>query len=170
MAIAISDPFALKQGTVPDAGEVDIVAALEKELRAEKKEDVKTQQSQHLGGSGLELPDAPGQNQYLKAKAEKYAMQDNVPEGAGTRSVLGDFSFILDMTSMAAEQNSSFASNQTMAMAFSTLANAQSSAEKIVESQFAYNLAASSFGLKERDKKSVSNAKKHNRMGNNSMY
>jgi hypothetical protein len=74
------------------------------------------------------------------------------------------------MQSMSATSNGSFASNQSMAMAFSTLQNAQSSAEKIVESQMSYNLAASSFGLQDRDRKSVANAKRHNKMGNNTMY
>ena len=165
----MSDPFVLKKLNVPEEEEVDIVAALEKELRAEKKDDVKANQSQQLGGSGIELPDAPGENNYLKQKAERYAMQDNVPQGAGTQSILADFSFLLDMQSMAAEQNSAMASNQTMAMAYSTL-SAQSSAEKIIESQLAYNLSASSFGLGDKERTAYGKAKKKSKFGNNKMY
>jgi hypothetical protein len=168
---AFSDPFVLKKSNVPDEGETDVVAALEKELRSEKKQEIETKQSQILGSSGLELPDMPGQNLYLKEKAEKYAMVDNVPEGAGTRSSLGDFSFILDMQTMAANQQSSYASNQLMAMAYATLASdAQTGAQKIVESQFAYDLTAATFGLHDREKKAISQAKKSNKMANNAMY
>lgn len=166
---AMSDPFVLKKQNVPVEEETDIVASLEKDLRAEKKQELKTDQSQHLGGSGLELPDAPGQNLYLKAKAEKYAMQDPIKPGGGSQSVLADFSFILDMQSMAAEQNSSLASGQTMAMAFSTL-SAQPSANKIVESQMAYNLAAATFGKENNERKGLRNAQKSSKFGNNSMY
>lgn len=164
------DPFALHAATVPAEDETDIVEALEKELRAEKKADVKTSQSQQLGGSGIELPDAPGQNEYLKAKAEKYAMQDAVPEGAGTQSILGDFSFLLDMQSMAAMQNSRLTAGQTTAMAFSTIASKQTSAQKIIESQLAYNLSASSFGLQDKSQKSYNKAVKKSKFGNNRMY
>ena len=165
----LSDPFILKQDNVPDGEEVDIVAALEKELRAEKKAEVKTNQSQQVGGSGVELPDAPGENEYLKRKAAKYAMQDNVPQGSGTQSTLADFSFLTDMQSMAAEQNSGLAANQTMAMVFATL-SAQPTAEKIVESQFAYNLAASSFGLRDKEKKTFKHAIKKSKFANNATY
>ncbi len=166
----VSDAFALAKNNVPVEEDTDVVAAIEKDLRAEKKQDVKTDQSQQLGGSGIELPDAEGENEYLKAKAEKYAMQDNVPEGYGVNTPLGDFSFLLDMQSMAAEQNSSIASNQAMAMAFSTLQSKQTSAQKIVESQLAYNLAAAQFGLQDKERAAYGKAKKKSKFGNNSVY
>lgn len=164
------DPFKLKQANEPAEDEVDIVASLEKELRSEKKAEVNTTQSQCVGSSGIELPDAPGQNEYLKAKAEKYAMQDDVKPGTGTTSILGDFNFLLDMQSMAAEQNSGLARSQSMAMAYSTMQNTDSSAQKIIESQMAYNLSASSFGLQDKERKSFKSAMKKSKFGNNTMY
>ncbi len=164
-----SDPFALKKANVADSSQTDVVAALEKELRSEKKAEVKSQQSQQLGSSGISLPDMPGQNLYLKEKAEKYAMQDYIPSGAQTQSRLGDFSFILDMQSMAAN-TPQLATNQEMAMAFSTLSNEQTAVAKMVESQFAYNLTASTFGMHDREKKAIAKARKSNSMLNNSMY
>jgi hypothetical protein len=170
MQNGVNDAFALAKNTVPVEEDTDIVAALEKDLRSEKKQEVKTEQSQQLGGSGIALPDAPGENEYLKQKAEKYAMQDDIKPGYGTNSCLGDFSFLLDMQSMAAEQNSSFASSQSMAMAFATLASQQSSPQKIVESQTAYNLAASQFGMAGKERKGIQNARKNNKFANNSVY
>lgn len=166
----LSDPFMLEKTTVPQKEEVDVVAALEKELRSEKKKEVRSLTSQMVGSSGVELPDRPGQNTYLMRKAAKYAVEDNVKAGDGVQSKLGDFSSLLAQENMAAEQNSSFARNQLMAMAFSTIHNKSSPAEKIIESQTAYNLAASSFGLNDLEQKSFKRAQKRNKFRNNQLY
>jgi hypothetical protein len=165
-----SDVAMLAKNNVPEQKEVDIVSELEKELRAEKKDNVETNQSQQLGGSGAIRPDMPGDNEYLKAKVAKYAQNDNVRSGMGTRSILADFSTILDMQSHAALQNSSLARNQTMAMAYSTLQAAAPQAERVIESQMSYNLAATTFGLADKSQKSYKRAIKSSKLGNNAMY
>ncbi len=167
----LSDPFALKKGNVPEQSEVDIVAELEKDLRSEKKATVKTDQSQIVGGSSAVLPDIiDGDNEYLKNKVQRYAMQDNVPPAASTSSMLGDFSRLLAMSSESPIENSGFARNQLMQMQFSTLDNASSQAERIVESQMGYDLAASSFGLNSKSNKSYKHAKKNSKLLNNAFY
>ena len=175
----IADPFTLVKQTVPVEQDVDVVQQLEKELRAEKKAQVETSTAQMGGSSGVELPDLPGQNNYLIRKAKKYAVEDDIPWW--TISILGDFSALLAQQSMAAEQSkftpisqlgkpSAIAHNQVMAMAFSTLHNNQNTAQKIVESQTAYNLAASSFGLRDMERKALKTARKRNKLDNDSLY
>jgi len=164
------DPFLLVRSTEPAKDQVDIVSALEAELRVKKKDEVKDKQSQELNASSSILPDLPGQeNTYLKNRVAKYAVEDNWKPGQNRNSVLGDFSAVLDMTSVAPVQNSGMARNQLMSMTFSTLAQ-EPPAERIIESQLAYNLAASQMGLESKSKKAFKAAKKYNKLQDNMMY
>jgi len=163
------DPFLVAKLTKPEQEEIDVVADLERELRSEKKEEISTNQSQELGASSSILPDLPGQrNTYLENKVKKYAVFDQVPPPSS--SVLGDFSRLIDMQSQAPMQNSGLGRNQMMTMAYSTLQNKTSEAQRIVESQLAYNLSASSFGLEKINKKTYKRARGESRMLTNTMY
>lgn len=166
--LPIADPFLNAKLTKASNDEVDIVAALERDLRSEKKQETLNSQSQQLGSSGTQLVDFPGDNEYLKRKAQLYARVDNVPPPSS--SVLGDFSNLLGQTSSRAYPNSGLARNQLMAMSYSTMENKSSESERIVESQLTYQLAASDFGLETKSQRAFKDAKKKSKLGNNSMY
>lgn len=163
------DPFTMAKLTKPEEPEIDVVANLERELRSEKKQEIDNKQSEELGASSMILPDIPGGvNTYLQNKVNKYAVFDNVPPPSS--SVLGDFSRLIDMQSEAPMQNSALGRNQMMTMAYSTIANTSSEAQRIVESQMAYNLSAASFGLDRKDKKNAKRAKKDSKFLMHTIY
>ena len=166
----IQDPFLLIRSSKPVEQDIDIVSELENELRSEKKSQIQSNQSQELNASSSILPDLPGQdNEYLKKKVAKYAIQDSWKPGQNRNSILGDFSKILDMTSLSAIPNSGLARNQLMSMTVSTLHQAPP-AERIIESQLAYNLAAADRGLDTIEKKSYKQGKKRNKLRDNIPY
>ncbi len=147
----------LVKNVTPASSEVNIVQALENDLRTEKKTQIKTEQSQILGGSGTVLPDVvDGNNIPLIKKANKYAPVDNV--GPPT-SVLADFSRLLNQQSPEQNQNAGLATGGLLAMSFSTMANTGPPAERIVESQLTYDLAAASFGLQTEEDKAMKKMK-----------
>ncbi len=148
--------------TIPDKNQIDVVADLEKDLRSEAKDKQESQQSQELGGSGPILPDiANADNNYLKNKVEKYAKVDPIKP---TTSILGDFSNLLGQQSGGVTQDNAIARNQMMAMTYSTLANTASQAERVIESQLSYNLAATSFGMNSLSEKSFKSAMHQNKL------
>ena len=123
-----------------------------------------TKQSEELGGSGPVLPDIKdGINQPLQRKVEKYAQVDPVKPSV---SALGDFSNLLAMQSDEPTQNSGIGQNQMMAMTYSTLFNTASQAERVIESQLTYNLAATggSFGMNSLSEKNFKAALAKNKL------
>ena len=165
-------------------------------MRSEKKEEVKDMQSQIVGGAGESSPDTGLPNLALINKVAKYARQDNVP--VVSSSVLGDFTRMLDMQSDGPTQDNGIARNQLMAMAYSTLqqkGGIEGSSDRIIESQQTYQLQSDyglgsgrkgsdpyqkmdksqmmhttgQYGMEEREKKAVSNAKRYSKFGNGSM-
>lgn len=165
----LSDSSKLNLSTKPAQNQVNIVQALEDDLRSEKKAEIKTDQSQELGSSGAQLPDIiDGTNNYLLNKARRYAVVDNV--GSTTQSgVLGDFTRLLQMTSSQNTQNSGLAGNNLIAMAVSTQQNTSSEADRVIESQLTYDLSAASFGLHSEERQTLKNLK-HDKFLDNTVF
>lgn len=173
----IRDPFSFSKAkpftkeaevaalTIPDANQIDVVANLEKDLRSEQQERKVVKQSEELGmGTGPVLPDIKdGVNKKLQDKVNKYAKLDPVKPAV---SALGDFSNLLAMQADEPTQTSSIAQNQLMAMTYSTMFNTASQAERVIESQLTYNLAATggSFGLNSLSEKNFKDALAKNKL------
>lgn len=168
----------LMTSTLPSKSNTDIVQALEDDLRSEKKEQLKSNLSQILRSSGTERPDVIlntglevtgefTQNDALLEKAKKYGMVDQVPPPQSR--VLGDFSRILGMTNESPQENNGLARNSLLAMSISTLDNSTSEAQRIVESQMTYDLAASSFGMASEEERGYRKASKISKFGDNAL-
>lgn len=156
------------RSTVPSGEEVDVVAALERDLRAEKKDQKESEQSQQLGASGANLPDIfNGKNVPLLQKAKRYAPGDPV---TGTNSVLGDFSRLLDQEQDRPTSASGQARNQLLAMSYSTLENRATEPQRIIESQLPYQLAASSYGLGSMEERGYRKARNKNKFADNGIF
>ena len=149
---AKSDPFSLFKGTKPQEKDIDVVAALEADLRSDKKQDLNDNNSQQLGGSALISPDTGLPNTHLLNMAAKYAPGDNVQPSPGIANVQADFSRLLGGMSQYETQNGGAARSNLMAMAVSTLQNGKpnnstsdslkSDAQRIIEAQLNYELAS----------------------------
>ena len=169
----ISDPFLIRQSTQPMQSQVNIVEDLERDLRSDKKQEVKDMQSQIISGSAAassKSPDTGLPNKEIIDQVSEFVQQDNVPPNHSTASVLGDFSWLLSQQSEMDTMSGGIARNQLSSMAFSTIHNEQGfegSASRIIESQMNYNLAAAPFGLAAMEAKSIAKAKKYSRIENN---
>lgn len=148
--------------SIPEAKQLDVVADLEKDLRSKQTKDQIDKQSEQLGASGPILPDVVnGENKYLQQKAQKYAPLDPVKPSV---SQLGDFNNLLMQMDDEQKQNNAIPRNQLMAMSYSTLFNDASQAERVIESQLTYNLAASSFGMNSLSEKNFRAAQFKNKL------
>lgn len=168
----------LMTNTLPSESNTDVVQALEDDLRSEKKEQTKSQLSQILGSAGTQRPDVIlntglevvgefTQNNELLAKARRYGMVDQVPPPQSR--VLGDFSRILGLTNEQPQENNGLARNSLLAMSISTLDNATSEAQRVIESQLTYDLSAASFGMASEEERGFKKATKRSKFADAAM-